>query len=166
MFGLWWVRLGLAGVAVLGVYLLITGYGRSEYKRGRVEVEAEWQNERLLQDTALAKANAHTASVELERERALKEIEDELKPKLVAADAAVAGLSRRLRLATTTTAACATSSGLPGGSTAASVDPAGAVPGGIAEIERDADAAWRAAAADAVNLDACIAAYHAVSATP
>ncbi len=145
--------LGIA-LAVLLAVGAIYGKGRSD---GKQVIQARLDEQRETWKTAFDKQAAETKQTEAVWAARLKEQERGLQAKLDAAESSVGGLSRRLRLATVSAGQCAVS-----GDSAATGEPSDAsgVSTGIAEIERDADAAWAAAARDSARLTACQLAYN------
>lgn len=154
MIGLQKIAIAIGGVAILcfGAYLK----GRSD---GAEKIQDRWDVEKIVQAEAFQQAVANKELVEEQRDVALKEIADELEPKLAAAESSVAGLARRLRLATSRPRDCP----VPGDPAPADGDRgAGGVSDGTLEAERLADETWAAAARDSTRLTACQLAYERV----
>jgi hypothetical protein len=147
------IAAGMFIAVLIGAYLK----GRHD---GAEVVQAAWTSDSLIAAEAFQQAVADKELVEDERDAALKEIADELKPKLTAADASVAGLARRLRLAATSASRCPVP-GDPGPAGGDHREPE-RVHGGFDEVERDLDAAGAAGLRTEHKLKACIAAYGAV----
>ena len=151
-----WRYLGGALVVLLllgGIYLK----GRSD---GKAVVQAVLDEQRAVWQTGYNRQVAETHAKEAQWAARLKEVEDDLQVKMVAAESSVGGLTRRLRLATASAGKCA----LREDPSAAGDDNEGEGPvsEGVEEIERDSDATWAAAARAATALDACIDAYEAL----
>jgi hypothetical protein len=149
------IAAGMFIAVLIGAYLK----GRHD---GAEVVQAAWTSDSLIAAEAFQQAVADKELVEDERDAALQEIANELKPKLTAADASVAGLARRLRLATAPASRCP----VPGDPAATGGDhrePERGL-GGADEAERLSDEAWAAGLRTEHKLKACIAAYGRVRA--
>jgi hypothetical protein len=151
--------LKLGGIALAVLAVVSTGAYFKGRGDGADKIQAQWDADKLVAAEAFRVAVANTEAVKAERDTALKEITDDLKPKLEAAESAVGGLARRLRLATQPARDCP----VPGDPASAGTDSGpGGIPDSTLEIERDADEAWRAAARDSARLTACQVAYDRV----
>lgn len=142
----------------LAIFAILAAVAFGGYTKGKEEVQKLWNADRLVATEALAKATEETRGKEAEL-RMSKEKRDELVAQRDEAVGSVAGLSRRLRLASRSSG-CS----LPEDAAAAGGDSPGAVPDGVGEIERDSDAAWAAAALDSTGLTQCRARYEEVRA--
>jgi len=146
-----WVAYLLVALAIAGA---IFRFGSVRYAAGeaagRAHVQALWDDQQAAQAAAVeAQARAVAAQIEADREAARK-VEDGLREKISAADAAGRSLSQRLR----DYQARRCGSTVPAATGDAS-QPAGTI-GGAArdeEVERLSDSTWAACAKDGVRLD-------------
>ena len=145
------IAYALVVAALVGLLFL---YGHRRYAAGeaagRAHVQALWDDQQAAQAKAVeAQARAVAAQIEADREAARK-VEDGLREKISAADAAGRSLSQRLR----DYQARRCGSTVPAATGDAS-QPAGTI-GGAArdeEAERLSDSTWAACANDGVRLD-------------
>jgi len=145
------IAYALVVAALVGLLFL---YGHRRYAAGeaagRAHVQAAWDDQQAAQAKAVeAQARAVAAQIEADREAARK-VEDGLREKISAADAAGRSLSQRLR-----DYQARRCGGTVPAATGDASQPAGTI-GGAArdeEVERLSDSTWAACAKDGVRLD-------------
>ena len=140
------MKLYAYAIGAAGLVAAVWYYGHTRYNAGQDDIRAEVAEQ-------VAKATAETARIEVAWAAQNKELDDAWKAKLAAAKSDVSGLSARLRRAT---GRCA----VPGDPATPSGVTDSGVPEGVGEIERDADAAWAAAAADSAKLIDVVTRYN------
>lgn len=132
-----------------GLYLKGRSDGKAVVQAVLDKQRAVWQAEHDAQVTETKRIEASLAS---KHEAIVHDLQNQIR----AGESSVVGLSRRLRLATSSRV-CPLSSD----PAVASGDQEGRLADSLAELERRTDAAWAAAAAEYARKRACIAAYDA-----
>ena len=137
-------------------FLLLGGVYLKGRSNGADSVQRKFDAYKNTAQLAYDKQKAENDRIQGEWDK-LKEQERERKVEFDAAKSNVAGLTRRLRLASASNCPAA-GPAFPAGVG----EPTGEVPDSVGEVERDADAAWTAAGQDAAALNYCVPAYNSV----
>ena len=150
------MKLWMYAVALAAVVAAIGGYGHTRFKAGEDKVQVVLEAERAAWKKSYDEQTAITRAKEALWEAQNKERDDAWQARLTVAESTVGGLSARLRRATDSASRCAVRTD----PAVAGVPDSGRVHPGVEEIERDADEAWRACAANTAKLNEVVTRYN------